>query len=148
MVLSCHYHPSLLPLFVSLLLHPIWACMGEICWRLWVTRVSNELFIFCQHDFAFPVGVETFYGCGCLVGIRFSASLDIICCGCSCNLLDCSQILCRMVFLLLLLLLLLVLLCYLFLYCFAALCVGSLAVMNVIFTSLYIGFCLPLCRIV
>uniref|UniRef100_A0A2N9EP29 Uncharacterized protein n=1 Tax=Fagus sylvatica TaxID=28930 RepID=A0A2N9EP29_FAGSY len=35
--------------------------MGEICWRLWVTRVSNELPLFWRHDFAFPVGVETFF---------------------------------------------------------------------------------------
>jgi hypothetical protein len=34
------------------------------------------------------------------------------------------------------------------LYCFAVLFVGYWAVTNVIFTALYVGFCLPLCRVV
>ena len=80
---------------------------------------------------------------------KLAAVPDNTCCGCSHNLLDCRQILCRMVFLLLLLLLLFVLLlCFLLLYCFTALCVGSLAVTNVTFTALYVGLCLPLWRIV
>ena len=37
---------------------------------------------------------------------------------------------------------------FLFLYCFAALFVGSFAVTNVTFFTLYAGFCLPLCRVV
>jgi hypothetical protein len=37
---------------------------------------------------------------------------------------------------------------FLFLYCFAALYVGSFVVTNVTFSTLYIGFCIPLCRIV
>ena len=36
----------------------------------------------------------------------------------------------------------------LFVGCLAALFVGSLAVTNVIFIALYVGFCLPLCRVV
>uniref|UniRef100_A0A2N9FU63 Uncharacterized protein n=1 Tax=Fagus sylvatica TaxID=28930 RepID=A0A2N9FU63_FAGSY len=68
---SRHHHPYPLPLSVSPLNHPIWSCMGEICWRLWVARASNGLSLFCQRDLAFPVGVETFSSCGCLVGIGF-----------------------------------------------------------------------------
>uniref|UniRef100_A0A2N9G639 Uncharacterized protein n=1 Tax=Fagus sylvatica TaxID=28930 RepID=A0A2N9G639_FAGSY len=45
--------------------------MRETCWRLWVVRVSNGLSLFCRHTFSFPVGVEIFYGRGCLEGIRF-----------------------------------------------------------------------------
>ena len=37
---------------------------------------------------------------------------------------------------------------FLFLYCFAALCVGSFAVTNVTFFALYVGFCIPLYRVV
>ena len=68
---SCRRRPSLFPFSFSLLLHPIWACMGDICWRLWVTRVSNELPLFWRHDFAFPVGVKIFLSYGCLVSSGF-----------------------------------------------------------------------------
>jgi hypothetical protein len=34
------------------------------------------------------------------------------------------------------------------LYCFVAFFIGSLVVTNVTFTTLYVGFCLPLCRVV
>ena len=37
---------------------------------------------------------------------------------------------------------------FLFLYCFAALFVGFLAVTNVTFSGIYVGLCLPLCRVV
>uniref|UniRef100_A0A2N9I7N2 Uncharacterized protein n=1 Tax=Fagus sylvatica TaxID=28930 RepID=A0A2N9I7N2_FAGSY len=68
---SRHHHPDPLPLSFSPLNHPIWSCMGEFCWRLWVAQASNGLSLFCRHDLAIPVGVEIFFGCGCLVGIEF-----------------------------------------------------------------------------
>ena len=37
---------------------------------------------------------------------------------------------------------------FLFLFCLAALCVGSFAVTNVTFSALFVGFCVPLCRVV
>ena len=37
---------------------------------------------------------------------------------------------------------------FLFLYCFAVLCVGSFAETNVTFSVLYVGFCIPLYRVV
>uniref|UniRef100_A0A2N9HSL9 Uncharacterized protein n=1 Tax=Fagus sylvatica TaxID=28930 RepID=A0A2N9HSL9_FAGSY len=76
--------------------------MEVICWRLWVARAPNRLSLFCRYDLVFPVGVETFSGGGCLVGIGFgdffqfeclpitlllgskpTAVPDIGCCGCS-----------------------------------------------------------------
>ena len=63
--LSHHHHPYPLPPSVSHLYHPIWFCIEEICWRLWVARAPNGLSLFCQHALAFLVGVETFSDCGC-----------------------------------------------------------------------------------
>ena len=79
-------------------------------------------------------------------GSKLSVVLDITCSGCSCNLPDCGQVLCRLLlccFLLLLLTLLLLIL----LYRFAALFVGSSAMTNVIFAALFVGFCHPRCRV-
>ena len=36
---------------------------------------------------------------------------------------------------------------FLFLYCVAALCVGYFAMTYVTFSTLFVGFCIPLCRI-
>jgi hypothetical protein len=36
---------------------------------------------------------------------------------------------------------------FLFLFCIAALCVGFFAVTKVTFSALYVGFCIPLCRV-
>uniref|UniRef100_A0A2N9GQF1 Uncharacterized protein n=1 Tax=Fagus sylvatica TaxID=28930 RepID=A0A2N9GQF1_FAGSY len=69
---SRHHHPDPLdPLLLSIppLNQPIWSCMGEFCWRLWVARASNRLSLFCWHDLAVPVGIEIFFDGGCLVGI-------------------------------------------------------------------------------
>uniref|UniRef100_A0A2N9HSV1 Uncharacterized protein n=1 Tax=Fagus sylvatica TaxID=28930 RepID=A0A2N9HSV1_FAGSY len=47
---SRHHHPDPLdPLLLSIppLNQPIWSCMGEFCWRLWVARASNRLSLFC-----------------------------------------------------------------------------------------------------
>jgi hypothetical protein len=83
---------------------------------------------------------------------KLAAVPDNTCCGCSYNLLDWRQILCRMVFLLLLWLLLVILLlslfCFVLLllllwYCSAALSVGFLAVTNVTFAVLSVGLCFP-----
>ena len=37
---------------------------------------------------------------------------------------------------------------FFFLYCFAALCIGSFVMTNVTFSAIFVGFCIPLCRIV
>ena len=37
----------------------------------WMVRAFNRLSLFCRHVCSFPMGVEIFYGCGCLVGIEF-----------------------------------------------------------------------------
>jgi hypothetical protein len=85
---------------------------------------------------------------------KLAAVPDNNCCGCSYYLLDCRQNLCRRVFLLLLLLMLFVfvfvLLCMLMLlcYCFPSLAVGLLSVTNVTSSSLFVGFYLPLRRVV
>ena len=80
---------------------------------------------------------------------KLAAVPNNTCCGCSYNLLDWRQILCRMVFLLLLWLLLVILLLLLLLwYCSAALSVGFLAVTNVTFAVLSVGLCFPHCRVV
>uniref|UniRef100_A0A2N9HG05 Uncharacterized protein n=1 Tax=Fagus sylvatica TaxID=28930 RepID=A0A2N9HG05_FAGSY len=71
---SRHHHPDPLdPLLLSIppLNQPIWSCMGEFCWRLWVARASNRLSLFCWHDLAVPVGIEIFFDGGCSVGIGF-----------------------------------------------------------------------------
>ncbi len=36
---------------------------------------------------------------------------------------------------------------FLFLYCFSALGLGFFAVTNVTFSALFVGFCIPLCRV-
>ena len=36
-----------------------------------MARALNRFFLFCRLALAFSVGVETFFGCGCLVGIEF-----------------------------------------------------------------------------
>ena len=48
--------------------------------------------------------------------------------------------------LLLFVVVLLLLLCFLLLYSLATLCVGFSVVTNVTFTTLFVGFCFPLCR--
>ena len=82
---------------------------------------------------------------------KLAAVPDNNCCGCSYYLLDCRQNLCRRVFLLrLLFVVVFVLLCMLLLlcYCFPALAIGFLAVTNVTSSALFVGFCLPLRRVV
>uniref|UniRef100_A0A2N9EWK9 Uncharacterized protein n=1 Tax=Fagus sylvatica TaxID=28930 RepID=A0A2N9EWK9_FAGSY len=39
--------------------------MVEICWRLWVTRVSIGFSPFCRHESAIPVRTETIDSNGC-----------------------------------------------------------------------------------
>ncbi len=85
---------------------------------------------------------------------KLAAVLDNNCCGCSYNLLDWRQILCRMVlWLLLVVLLLLFVVVFVFLllliwYYTAALSVGFLAVIYVTFAVLSLGLCFPHSRVV
>ena len=84
-------------------------------------------------------------------GSKPSVVPDIGCCGCSCNFLDFGQALCRLVLLLFVVVVIFVVVKFgvvFLLYCFAALFVGSCVVTNVTFTALYVGFRLPLYRIV
>ena len=89
---------------------------------------------------------------------KLAAVPDNNCCGCSYNLLDWRQILCRMVLMLLWLLLVVLLLFFVFVFvfllllllwfCTAALSVGFLTVTYVTFPVLSVGLCFPHSRVV
>ena len=88
---------------------------------------------------------------------KLAAVPDNNCCGCSYNLLDWRQILCRMVLMLLWLLLVVLMLIFvvvfvflllLLWFCTAALSVGFLTVTYVTFAVLSVGLCFPHSRVV
>jgi hypothetical protein len=60
--------------------------------------------------------------------------LCVVCCCCFCCCCDVVVVVVVVVF-------------FLFLFCIAAFCVGFFAVTNVTFSALYVGFCIPLCRV-
>jgi hypothetical protein len=103
-----------------------------------VWQIRFDLSVACLAGFKAPISLLVRTS---LVGValvlfwtvvKFCVAWCFYCCCCCCLLLYCCC--------------LLLLLCFLLLYCPAALCVGFLAVTNVTFTVLSVGFCFPLCR--